>query len=55
VAGRREDPGFVLGSGGADFGHAVVSGQDEFPDAVPPIVILALALFEAVGPFGVCR
>jgi hypothetical protein len=49
VTGRREDPGFVLGSRGVGFGHAVVGGQDEFLGAPTAVVVLTLALFEAVG------
>lgn len=48
MTGRREDPGFVLGSGGVGFGHAVVGGQDQLLGA-PTVVVLALAAFEAVG------
>src|SRR5580693_2644803 len=36
VAGRREDPGLVLGSVGVGFGHPVVGGQGQLP--APPVV-----------------
>ena len=48
VAGRREDPGLVLGSSSVGFGHAVVDGQGQLLGA-PTVAALALGPFEAVG------
>src|SRR5262249_34678925 len=53
VAGRRDDPGLVLGSGSVGLGHAVAGAQHQVPGA-PAVVAVGLVPFEAalINPNG---